>query len=61
MSQCHNKKDRQCHKKPVQSERKIPRTVCVPYEAVPQQEGQAVPQEASAERAQDPQDCLCAI
>merc|ERR1712014_535243 len=30
--QCHNKKDRQCHKKPVQSERKIPRTVCVPYE-----------------------------
>merc|ERR1712121_609943 len=30
--QCHDKKDRQCHKKPVQSERKIPRTVCVPYE-----------------------------
>merc|ERR1712212_294748 len=30
--QCHHKKDRQCHKKPVQSERQIPRQVCVPYE-----------------------------
>merc|ERR1711892_106012 len=30
--QCHAKKDRQCHKKPVQNSRKIPRTVCVPYE-----------------------------
>jgi len=26
--QCHAKKDHQCHKKPVQNERKIPRTVC---------------------------------
>merc|ERR1712168_1792331 len=30
--QCHDKKDRQCAKRPVQNERKIPRTVCVPYE-----------------------------
>merc|ERR1711892_1134734 len=30
--QCHAKKDRQCHKKPVQNSRKISRTVCVPYE-----------------------------
>eukprot|EP00091_Calanus_sinicus_P011609 TRINITY_DN261_c0_g1_i8.p2 TRINITY_DN261_c0_g1~~TRINITY_DN261_c0_g1_i8.p2 ORF type:complete len:172 (-),score=64.83 TRINITY_DN261_c0_g1_i8:117-632(-) len=30
--QCHAKKDRQCHKKPVQNSRKIPRQVCVPYE-----------------------------
>merc|ERR1712106_738134 len=30
--QCHAKKDRQCHKKPVQNSRKIPKTVCVPYE-----------------------------
>jgi len=26
--QCHDKKDRQCHKKPVQNERKVPRSVC---------------------------------
>merc|ERR1711892_1502640 len=26
--QCHDKKDRQCHKKPVQNERKVPRPVC---------------------------------
>jgi len=25
---CHDKKDRQCHKKPVQNERKVPRPVC---------------------------------
>jgi len=25
---CHDKKDRQCHKKPVQNERKVPRSVC---------------------------------
>merc|ERR1711970_339708 len=30
--QCHDKEDRQCAKRPVQNERKIPRTVCVPYE-----------------------------
>merc|ERR1711976_710771 len=29
---CHAKKDRQCHKKPVQNSRKIPRQVCVPVE-----------------------------
>merc|ERR1712168_1178888 len=28
--QCHDKKDRQCHKRPVQNERKVPRQVCVP-------------------------------
>merc|ERR1712106_512874 len=26
--QCHDKKDRQCHKKPVQNSRKVPRPVC---------------------------------
>merc|ERR1711970_1198981 len=26
--QCHDKKDRQCHKRPVQNERKVPRPVC---------------------------------